>query len=288
MPFISTKDNVGLFYRDWGAGEPVIFCAAWALSSVAWQYQMTAVLDSGRRALAYDRRGHGRSDDPGGGFDYDTLADDLAALIDRLDLHGVTLVAHSMASGEVIRYLTRHGHDRVDGLVLLAPTTPFPLKTADNPDGVDGALFAERRAQWRCDFAQWVLDNEGPYMGDGLPGCAVSSLLREQTKTDMLTTTLQAVIEFQRTGVETDFREELTRVAVPTLVIQGDCDASAPVPLTGSRTAALIRDCHLVVYDNAPHGLYLSHRDRLNRDLLAFIGGRESRQTVDAGHATAP
>ncbi|MDT5370823.1 MAG: non-heme chloroperoxidase [Mycobacterium sp.] len=103
MPFVSTKDNVGLFYRDWGAGEPVIFCAAWALSSVAWQYQMTAVLDSGRRALAYDRRGHGRSDDPGGGFDYDTLADDLAALIDRLDVHGVTLVAHSMASGEVIR-----------------------------------------------------------------------------------------------------------------------------------------------------------------------------------------
>jgi non-heme chloroperoxidase len=288
MPFVSTKDNVGLFYRDWGAGEPVIFCAAWALSSVAWQYQMTAVLDSGRRALAYDRRGHGRSDDPGGGFDYDTLADDLAALIDRLDLHGVTLVAHSMASGEVIRYLTRHGQDRVDGLVLLAPTTPFPLKTADNPDGVDGALFAERRAQWRCDFAQWVLDNEGPYMGDGLPGCAVSSLLREQTKTDMLTTTLQAVIEFQRTGVETDFREELTRVTVPTLVIQGDCDASAPLPLTGSRTAALIRDCHLVVYENAPHGLYLSHRDRLNRDLLAFIGGRESRQTVDAGHASAP
>ena len=282
MTFVDTKDNVELFYRDWGAGEPVMFCAAWALSSVAWQYQMMAVVDSGRRAVAYDRRGHGRSDDPGGGYDYDTLADDLAAVIDRLDLHGVTLVAHSMGSGEAVRYLTRHGHDRVDRLVLLAPTTPFPLKTPDNPDAVDGALFAQRRAQWRSDFGQWLLDNEGPYVGDGLPGCAVSPLLREQTKTDMLTATLQAVIEFQRTGVETDFRDELTRIAVHTLVIQGDSDESAPLPLTGSRTAELIPDCRLVIYENGPHGLYLTHRDRLNHDLLAFIDGSDSRQTAVA------
>jgi non-heme chloroperoxidase len=289
MPLVTSSvdhnDNVGLFYRDWGAGEPVLFCAAWALSSAAWPYQMMAVLDSGRRAVAYDRRGHGRSDDPGRGYDYDTLADDLAVVIDRLDLHGVTLVGHSMGSGEVVRYLSRHGDHRVSRLVLVAPTTPFPLKTPDNPDGVDAALFAERRTQWRSDFAQWVLENEGPYFGDGLPGCAVSPLLREQTKTDMLTNTLQAVIEFQRTGIETDFREELTRVSVPTLVIHGDCDASAPLPLTGSRTAALIPSAQLLVYENAPHGLNVSHRDRLSRDLLAFIDG-DVDHAQHAGTAT--
>lgn len=271
MPFLPTTDNAELFYRDWGDGAPVLFCAAWALSSVAWQYQMIAVADSGRRAVSYDRRGHGRSDDPGRGYDYDTLADDLAAVIDHLDVRGVTLVAHSMGSGEAVRYLTRYGDDRVDRLVLLAPTTPFLLRTPDNPGGVDGEMFAQRRAEWRRDFAAWVAGNEGPYFGEGLPGCSVSPLLREWTKSDMLSTTLQAAIDFQRSGAETDFRAELSRLSVPTLIIQGDADASAPLPLTGSPTAAMVPNCRLVVYENAPHGLYLTHRDRLNRDLLAFV-----------------
>jgi non-heme chloroperoxidase len=273
MPTLKTSDNAELFYRDWGVGEPVVFCAAWALSGVAWQYQMVDVVDSGRRAVSYDRRGHGRSDDPGRGYDYDTLADDLAALIERLDLRGVTLVAHSMGSGEAVRYLTRHGDGRVDRLLLLAPTTPFLLKTADNPGGVDGSLFAEHRAQWRRDFGRWLVDNEGPYFGDGLPGCSVSAPLRDWTKDDMLATTLQAAIEFQRSGASTDFRAELAKLAVPTLIIHGDADASAPLPLTGTPTADLTPHARLVVYENAPHGLYLTHRERLNRDLLAFVDG---------------
>lgn len=285
MSFVTTRDNVALFYRVWGAGEPVVFCAAWALSSVAWQYQMISIVDSGRRPVAYDRRGHGRSDDPGRGYDYDTLAADLATVIDHLDLHGATLVAHSMGSGEAVRYLTRYGDDRIDRLVLLAPTTPFPLKTPDNPDGVDGNLFAARRNEWRRDFAQWVAANEGPYIGEGLPGCSVSPLLREQTKADMLATSLQAAIDFQRCGVETDFREELTKLRVPTLVIHGDADASAPLPFTGTPTAALVPNCRLVVYENAPHGLYLTHRERVDRNLLAFIEGREN---LDAIATAAP
>jgi pimeloyl-ACP methyl ester carboxylesterase len=144
MPLVQTDDGVSLFVRDWGEGEPVLFCAAWALSSIAWQYQMISVLDSGRRAVAYDRRGHGRSDDPGRGYDYDTLAEDLASVLDHLDLQDVTLIAHSMASGEAVRYLTRQGGGRVARLVLLAPTTPFVLKTPDNEDGVDAQLFADR------------------------------------------------------------------------------------------------------------------------------------------------
>jgi non-heme chloroperoxidase len=272
---VNTKDNVGLFYRDGGAGEPVLFCAAWALSSIAWQYQMMAVVDSDRRAVSYDRRGHGRSDDPGGGYDYDTLADDLATVIQRLDLRGVTLVAHSMGSGEAVRYLTRHGDDRIDKLVLLAPATPFALKTPDNPNGVDSAMFAARRNEWRRDFARWIEENEGPYIGEGLPGCSVSQLLRDWTKSDMLATTLQAAVQFQRAAVQTDFREELTIISVPTLIIHGDADASAPLPLTGVPTAALIPNSRLNVYENAPHGLYLTHLGRVNQDLLAFVECRD-------------
>jgi non-heme chloroperoxidase len=270
MPFVNTENNAALFYRDWGTGEPVVFCAAWALSSIAWQYQMIGVVESGRRAIAYDRRGHGRSDDAGE-YDYDALADDLAAVLQRLDLHGITLVAHSMGSGEAVRYLSRHGAARVDRLVLLAPTTPFLLKTPDNPDGVEGGFFAERRDEWRRDFAQWLAANEAAYFGDGLPGCSVSPLLRDWTKADMLSTSLHAVIEFQRCSVGTDFRDELTKLTVPTLIIHGDADASAPLPLTGSRTADLVLGSRLIVYDDAPHALYLTHRERLNRDLLAFI-----------------
>jgi non-heme chloroperoxidase len=271
MPTIQTDDGHSLFVRDWGEGEPVVFCAAWALSSVAWQYQMMSVVEAGRRAVAYDRRGHGRSDDPGRGYDYDTLAQDLRRVIDELDLHDVTLVAHSMGSGDAVRYLARHGSERVARLVLLAPAMPYLLKTADNDFGVDGQFFAERRDEWRRDFGQWVLENEGAYFGDGLPGCLVSSLVRDWTKADMLSTSLHAVIEFQRSAVETDFRDELSALSVPTLVIQGDADASAPLPFTGKRTAELIPNCSLVIYENAPHGLYLTHREQINKDLLAFI-----------------
>jgi non-heme chloroperoxidase len=280
MPFIQTEPNVSLFYRDWGAGAPVLFCAAWALSSVAWQYQMLSVVDAGHRAVAYDRRGHGRSDDPGRGYDYDTLSADLAAVIESLDLRDLTLVAHSMASGEVVRYLSRYGEDRVDRVMLVAPTTPFLLKTKDNPVGVDGEFFAQRREEWRQDFARWIMDNEGPYFGDGLPGCSVSSLLRDWTKADMLAASLQAVIDFQLSASQTDFRAELSRVGVPTLIVQGDGDASAPLALTGARTADLVPDCEFIVYENAPHGLYLTHRDRVNRDLLTFVEARSREEAT--------
>jgi non-heme chloroperoxidase len=271
MPFVRSSDDVSLFVRDWGEGTPVVFCAAWALSSIAWQYQMISVVDEGRRAVAYDRRGHGRSDDPGHGYDYDTLADDLASVLEHLDLHDVTLVAHSMGSGDAVRYLTRHGSDRVARLMLLAPTTPFVLKTPNNEYGVDGELFAEQREQWRRDFGRWILENEPPYFGDGLPGCDVSSLLRDWTKADMLSTSLQAAIEFQRSAMETDFRAELSSLSLPTLIVQGDADASAPLPLTGARTADLLPNSRLLVYEDAPHGLYLTHREKVNADLLAFV-----------------
>jgi non-heme chloroperoxidase len=274
MSLVQTDDGHALFVRDWGEGEPVLFCAAWALSSIAWQYQMTNVVDSGRRAVAYDRRGHGRSDDPGRGYDYDTLADDLHRVMEQLDLRRVTLVAHSMGAGDAVRYLTRHGTERVRKLVLLAPTTPYVIKTPDNAFGVDSQFFAQTRDEWRRDFGQWILDNEGPYFGDGIPGNEASPLLREWTKADMLSTSLHAAIEFHRAAVETDFRQELPTLRIPTLVIHGDADASAPLALTGKRTAELLPDCDLRIYSGAPHGLYLTHRDQVNADLLAFLVDR--------------
>jgi pimeloyl-ACP methyl ester carboxylesterase len=287
MPFVNPEDDVSLFCRDWGSGRPVVFCAAWALSSIAWQYQMIAVAESGRRAVAYDRRGHGRSDDPGRGYDYDMLADDLAAVLEAFDLQDVMLVAHSMGGGEAVRYLSRHGGARVDRLVLVAPTTPFLLKAADNPDGVDEGFFADRRGEWRRDFGQWLSANEATYFGDGIPGCHVSGLLRDWTRADMLSTSLHAAIEFQRSGVETDFRDELRRLAVPTLIVQGDADASAPLALTGSPTAALLPDCRLTVYENAPHALYLTHRERLCHDLLEFVNEPSRPATTEPAVAPA-
>lgn len=176
-----------------------------------------------------------------------------------------------MGSGEAVRYLTRHGADRVARLVLLAPTTPFVLKAPDNEEGVDGELLAESREEWRRDFGRWIFENEAPYFADALPGCDVSPPLRDWTKADMLNTTLQAAIEFNRSAVETDFRQELSRLSLPALVLHGDADAPAPLPLTGARTAELLPNCRLVVYENAPHGLYRTHREMVNADLLAFI-----------------
>jgi non-heme chloroperoxidase len=277
MPHMTTTDDVSLFYRDWGHGQPVVFCAAWALSSVAWQYQMIALADAGYRVVAYDRRGHGRSDDPGRGYNHERLSEDLAEIIELLDLSQVTLVAHSMGSGEAVRYLARHGTDRVARLALLAPALPFLTQTPDNPDAAPATFLAERRDQWRQSFGQWILDNEGAYFGDGVTDGTVSELERTWTKADMLNTSLNAVIEFQRTAVETDFRRDLGEIKIPTLVLQGDADASAPLELTGRRTAALVPGARLVVYPSAPHGLYLTHRDRVSADLLAFVGAADAR-----------
>jgi non-heme chloroperoxidase len=238
---------------------------------------MITLAEAGKRCIAYDRRGHGRSDDPGCGYDYDydTLADDLASLIERLDLHDLTVVAHSMSGGEVVRYLTRHGDGRIARVLFLAPTLPFPLKTATNPMGIEPAAFDALHAQWRADFGRWTSENEGAYFGDGLSGCEVSDLTRAWTRTDLLSTSLLAVLGCGRALSQTDFREELPAVEVPTLVIHGDNDASAPLELCGARVAELVPRCRLLVYENAPHGLYLTHRSRLDRDLLAFLEGED-------------
>lgn len=262
---IVARDGTRLFHRDWGEGSPMVFLAGWTLTSEAWAYQAAELSDQGLRCIAYDRRGHGRSDDPGRGYDMDTLADDLDSVLSGLDLTGVTLVAHSMASGEITRYLSRHGSGRVARVVYLAPTTPFLTRTADNPQGAPAAYFEQTRQVWRTDFPRWLDDNAAPFVTPQTSAAMIAWI-----KSIMLTCSLQALIECNKAMVETDFRRELTRIAVPCLVIHGDRDASAPLPLTGQRTAALIPGARLMVYQGAPHGLFVTHAERLNADLLAF------------------
>lgn len=270
VPEVETRDGAQLFLRDWGAGEPVVFLHGWALASDMWAYQMAPMAADGFRCVAYDRRGHGRSSDPGRGYDFDTLADDLETVLAAIDLKGVTLVGHSLASGEMVRYLTKHGSRRLSRLVFLAPAaTPGLARSPDNPNGIDPEIFESiRRNQIMQDFPKWIDDNAAPFFApDTSPG------IIDWTRAMMLRTSMRAVIDCNRAMTEANFREELRRIDLPSLVIHGTRDASAPVEMTGAPTAALIPGAELALYQGAPHGLYYTHRARLVDDLARFIRG---------------
>jgi pimeloyl-ACP methyl ester carboxylesterase len=274
MPFIETADRVSLFVAEWGSGPPVVFSHAWGLRSDEWNYQVPALADVGLRCVLYDRRGHGRSDRPAAGYDIDTMADDLADVIDHFDLDDVTLVCHSLGSKEGIRYLTRHGDSRVARLVLVAPTTPLLRRTADNPDGVDPAMIDASYAAVAADVPTWCANFEaaGPYFGASPGG---SQGLIDWTMRMIVDTPNWVLLETMKANADVDMREELQKIRVPTLIVHGDRDASAPIDLTGRKTAALIDGSSLVVYEDAGHGLYASDHDRLNADIIAFAGARK-------------
>lgn len=262
MPRIQTLDGTELFYRDWGTGDPIVFVHGMLMSSDMWQYQMLHLTEKGFRAVAPDRRGHGRSDDPGAGYEFDTLADDLAALIDGLDLTGVTLVGHSMGGGEVARYLSRHGGQRVSRIALVSSTVP---KLDITPQARTASLD-----RLRTGYGQWVAENAALSFGDGLPGCVIPQLDKERTIRDWMGVSLHAAVTCTAANTSADFAAELSKITVPALVLHGDHDVFAPLESCGRRAADLIPDSHLVVYDGAAHMPHLSHRERLNADLLAF------------------
>jgi non-heme chloroperoxidase len=265
--YIRTPDGVSLFYRDWGAGTPLVFLSGWTLNSSMWAYQMQPLSERGMRCIAYDRRAHGRSSDPGKGYDFDTLADDLACVIETLGLSGVTLVAHSFSSGEVVRYLSRHGSERIAGVVFVAPAAiPFLLKTDDNPGGVDGAVFEQLRSALIEDFAGWAESGAGPYFA----GLASKAMI-DATIGMMNLTSHQAMLAMSRIQPTTDFRAELARIKIPTLLIHGDSDASAPAELASKPAAKLIPGAQLAIYEGGPHGLYFTHKKKLNLDIERFV-----------------
>ena len=262
--FVQTRDGQQLFYRDAGTGKPVVFVHGWTLSSAIWRGQLDWLASKDLRAVAYDRRGHGQSTKPAGGYDYDTLSGDLASVLDHLDLRGVTLVGHSMGGGEVVRYLARHGTARIARVLLIAPTTPFALKIADNPEGIDKAIYDKFVAALQAD--------RPAYMKAGMP--AFLGTHPDRATVDWATkiamqATLQAEIECLRAFSETDFRPDLKAVTVPTRIVYGTADAPI-IAIHSRRTHEGIAGSRLEIYEGAPHALFVTDRDRFNNELLEF------------------
>jgi non-heme chloroperoxidase len=274
MPFITTKDGAELYWHEFGAGAPILFLNSLGCGSRMWDYQMAAFANEGFRCIGFDRRGHGRSDQPARGYDFDTFADDVASLVDSLHLSDLTLIVHSMAGGEAVRYLTRRGSQRVARLVLLAPTTPMLLKAHDNPNGAPREAFEALWAEWRRDYPKWIADNIAPFF---VPETSPAMMRWGVT---LLTTSLPVTLACSRVMAEADFRAEMRRIDVPTLIIHGDRDRSAPVELTAKPSAELIPDCKLLIYPGAPHGLMFTHMDELNADILRFLREREGRSAA--------
>lgn len=258
-PFVETEDGAYLFHVDWGTGKPVLFTHAWGLNADIWEYQLVELADQGLRCVAYDRRGHGRSSDPGRGYDYDRLADDLAAVINRLDLTDVTLVAHSMGNGEAVRYLQRHGSARIARLVMLSTIPP-------QSNSGFSALIADIKQDRPAFFAKGVAAFTG-----GHP--AVSPAMTEWIVAQFMRASPKGAIDCMRAIASGDFRADMRAVTVPTLIAHGDKDLVNPLETTAQKVAELMPGATLKVYEEAPHGLVITHRDRLARDILAFARG---------------
>ena len=282
MKFITTKDaNTGeeikLSYCDYGRGNPVVLIHGWPLSKEMWEYQLGDLINAGLRVVKYDRRGFGKSSKPWDGYDYDTFADDLKAVMDELDLRNATLVGFSMGGGEVVRYLNRYGTDRVSKIVLISAVTPYMVKTNDNPDGVDESVFADMMEQMKEDRINFLDEFGKKFFGVTLVNKPVSTPLLEYYR--MLASfasarsTQQAAIAF----AQTDFRRDVEAVSVPTLIIHGDGDKTVPIKNSSDRTSEMIKGSQYLVYDGAPHGLFYTDRERLNMDLINFITSRETK-----------
>jgi non-heme chloroperoxidase len=268
---ITTNDGTVLYYKDWGSGPVVVFSHGYPLSSDAWEYQMLFLAQRGYRVIAHDRRGFGRSSQPGQGYDFDTFADDLATLIEALDLKDITLVGHSMGGGEVARYVSRHGQQRVRRVALIAAVTPFLLKTADNPNGAPKAFFDGFRDAVLADRSQWNRDTTLPYYNFNRPGAKVSEGVREDYWRQGQATGIQAAYYAIGAFSETDFRADLKKISVPTLIVHGSDDQICPIELTGKPAAAIVRHAKFVIYEGGSHGLLLTDKEKLNADLLAFL-----------------
>jgi len=271
MNAITTRDGTRLYYKDWGSGQPIAFSHGWPLSADAWDDQLMFLATNGYRVIAHDRRGHGRSSQPSGGNDMDTYADDLAELVDALDLRDMVMVGHSTGGGEVTRYIGRHGAGRVAKAVLVGAITPLMLKTEANPGGTPIEAFDGIRKGLLADRAQFYRDLAYPFFGANREGSGVSDGVREDFWRQSMMCGLKAAYECVKVFSETDLTEDLKRFDLPTLIVHGDDDQIVPIADSAQLSSKLVKGAVLKVYPGAPHGLPITHKERLNRDLLDFI-----------------
>lgn len=271
MPFVSAKDGTQLYYTDWGQGPVVTFSHGWPLNADAWNGQMLFLAQHGFRVVAHDRRGHGRSTQSSEGNTMDGYADDLAAVLEALDLRDVTLVGHSTGGGEVARYIGRHGTQRVARAVLLAAVPPLMLKTAANPEGLPIEVFDKMRQDLAKDPSQFYQDLALPFYGANRPGAKVSQGVLDQFWLWSMQCGLKNAYESIKAFSETDQTEDLKKFDVPTLVLHGEDDQIVPVKDSAKKSARLIRGAKEIYYPGAPHGLTATHQDKVNADLLQFI-----------------
>jgi non-heme chloroperoxidase len=280
MPTISTKDGTEIYYKDWGAGQPVVFSHGWPLSADAWDDQLFLFSQNGFRAIAHDRRGHGRSSQPSTGNDLDHYADDLAALIEALDLNEIILVGHSTGGGEVTRYIGRHGNDRVAKLILVGAIPPLMLKTPSNPGGLPIEVFDQLREGVRSDRSQFYQDLSAPFFGANRPNSKVSKGVRDAFWLWSMQAGVVGSFECIKAFSETDLTEDLKRIDVPTFIIHGEDDQIVPIAASALLSSKIVKNATLKVYPGAPHGLFATHKEQFNRDLLE--SARQAQKTSRA------
>ena len=269
--FVRTEDGALIHYRDWGDGPAVVLSHGWPLNADAWEDQALFLASKGFRVVAHDRRGHGRSSQAWAGNDIDHYADDLAAVINQLDLHDIALVGHSTGAGEVSRYIGRHGNARVRKAMLVSGIPPIRLRTAANPDGAPMKNFDELRIKVGSDRAQFYRELSVPFFGADRPGARVSVGTRDSFWLQCMAAGLKAVHDGIKAQTETDFTPDLLRFEIPTIIIHGSEDQLVPIGNSAVLMQRLIRSARLEIYPGAPHGLTTTHRDRFNADLLAFV-----------------